>query len=493
MRQNLWWIDGGVYFGYQCEPAPDRNKPLAGTWRPKAEVHAYTRDRHLVTIGPNGSGKTRRLLIPNLHRLRNWSIVVIDPKGELVARTAAFRADYPDRDAEAKNVIVIDPFETVEKTYPRLVEKYPFLQSYGYNPVAALDPSTDDFEDDAKRLAEALIKPDDKGEKYWALSAQALLKGLLMVARLTGANLPDIRDWIGAKPDDLAASIDGLVDEKGKKQPGWVEGFREKCPAIAATLNRFSKISPDNRELFSILSTALTQTDWLDSRPVRRSLGVGGGFDFASLKQRPTTVYLVLPPRYFTTHATWLRLMVTSILLPLLRSIEDARVPVLFMLDEFAQLGHMEVIENNLALMRGYGVKLWTVFQDLSQAEDLYEKRWQSFLGNAGVVQSFAPQDWTTREHLSKLAGQRLYWLNTSSGSRSRSSGTSDSESVGLQESWQNIQAPIYAGQDLATMQEGQAVLFSDGKAPRSWLPDPSHIPDVQEMLARAEREIAGG
>lgn len=60
-------------------------------------------------------------------------------------------------------------------------------------------------------------------------------------------------------------------------------------------------------------------------------------------------------------------------------------VPVLLMLDEFAQLGPLLVIENNLAMMRGYGVKLWAVFQDLSQAQAIYKERWESCLGNAGV------------------------------------------------------------------------------------------------------------
>jgi hypothetical protein len=61
--------------------------------------------------------------------------------------------------------------------------------------------------------------------------------------------------------------------------------------------------------------------------------------------------------------------MVSSILRPLLRSVEGRAVPTLFLLDEFAQLGHMEMIEDNYALMRGYGVKLWTIFQDLNQAK----------------------------------------------------------------------------------------------------------------------------
>jgi type IV secretion system protein VirD4 len=68
----------------------------------------------------------------------------------------------------------------------------------------------------------------------------------------------------------------------------------------------------------------------------------------------------------------------------------------------------MQVIENNVALMRGYGLKLWLILQDLAQIQSLYKTRWESFIGNAGVVQSFAPQDVTTRDYLSNLSGQRL-------------------------------------------------------------------------------------
>ena len=85
------------------------------------------------------------------------------------------------------------------------------------------------------------------------------------------------------------------------------------------------------------------------------------------------------------------------------------------MLDEFAQLGHMEVIQDNYALMRGFGVKLWTIWQDLTQAKRLYKEQWESFISNAGIVHAFAPQDLTTREYLSKLSGERIIWHSKTS------------------------------------------------------------------------------
>jgi type IV secretory pathway TraG/TraD family ATPase VirD4 len=160
------------------------------------------------------------------------------------------------------------------------------------------------------------------------------------------------------------------------------------------------------------------------------------------------------------------------------------------MLDEFAQLGHLQIIENNLGLMREYGVKLWPVFQDLAQAKDIYQTRWESFVGNAGVLHSFAPQDATTRDYLSKLSGLRLYWIDTFSKSGGSSSGQQPSFSSGWQQGSQHLQGPVFWPQNLGAMNDGQAVLFSRGRAPRSWLPDPSEMSGIGEILIRAAREM---
>ena len=381
------------------------------------------------------------------------------------------------------SVVVVDPFAVLERDYPALVERYPFLKSAGFNPVAALDPDSDDFADDARGLAEALIRDDNKNEPHWARSAQDLVAGLLMCDRLeNGArgSLAMLRGYVSAEADALAADIREHLLPMASNQ----------SDAAVAKLSRFTKISGENRELFGILSTAQTQTSWLDSLPIKRDLN-RGTIGFGRMKHEPMTIYLILPPRYLATHSTWLRLMVTAVLQPLMRSVRPAPVPVLFMLDEFAQFGHLEVIENNLALMREYGIKLWPIFQDLAQAKDIYKTRWESFIGNAGVLQTFAPQDDTTRDYLSRLTGQRLYWLKTSNLSRSETVGPAYSATSGSQEGWQHLQGPICWPQGLARMNPGQAMLFAQGHVFRTWLPDPSEMPAVQAVLTRAAREAA--
>jgi type IV secretion system protein VirD4 len=484
LRPTQWLTDGALYMGLRVDDPLDAAHPLRCDWGevvakdgdyPKIRARS---DRHVMTIGPNGSGKTRRLLLPNLYYLKNWSIVVVDPKGELFAHTAMERSKTPGH-----KVVLIDPFGVVKSTYPHLAKRFP-CESHGFNPVSALDPVSPDFIDDAKALAEALIRVDDKSDKYWAQSAQALIKGLLLVIRLneTGGDvsLGKLRKLLGLDPQDLAAVLKVLIPL-----------YEGQCPAVAASLNRFTKFTPENKELFGIISTAVTQTDWLDSPAISADL-TRGSYDFQSLKQSPTTVYLVLPPRYLTTHGTFLRIMITAALSPLLRSVTDGMVPVLFMLDEFAQLGRMEIIKDNYALMRGYGIKLWTVWQDLNQAKLLYDDWWESFVSNAGMVQAFAPQDMTTRKYLSELADERLTWhtqkstsggFSLSRGGPSFNSGDSTSET--------HIKEPIMYPYELAQMKQGRSVLFTlRGEVLRAYFPDATALPGVRDMMAEAEQNL---
>ena len=126
--------------------------------------------------------------------------------------------------------------------------------------------------------------------------------------------------------------------------------------------------------------------------------------DFRTIKDRPTTVYLTLPATRLSTYGRFLRLMLSQIL----NSVYDAREPehqVLFLLDEAASLDRLEIIEDGVALMRGFHLKLWLLFQDLSQLKSIYSQRWPTFVANSGLRQFFSVNDLDTAEYVSKLMG----------------------------------------------------------------------------------------
>ena len=369
----------------------------------------YSGPLHLVLFGPNGAGKSTRLLVPNLLSIKGRSIVVIDPKGQLAAITAKYRHETIGDDVK-----IIDPFgvlaEEVRKDpYPyRYLTQHGLIESAGFNPLAALNPGLPSFYDDAKVIAEALIKIQGN-DPHWSESAQGLVTGLIMWEKKRNgkdANLENVRfmlteadTWERTFDPEAGRYVEGLVSGLSVTAAQMVaEGGYE----IASLAARFKKETP-TKEMESVRSAAETQTEWLLS-PLMRADLKKGGVDFSKLKSgdRPMTVYVILPSKYLESHSIWLRLVVSE---ALRASLTAGGRRVLLMLDEFGALGHLSMIERLWAVTRDYRVQMWPVFQDLPQLKELYSERWETILGMAGVVQSFRASGLTTAEWLSKRGG----------------------------------------------------------------------------------------
>jgi type IV secretion system protein VirD4 len=158
------------------------------------------------------------------------------------------------------------------------------------------------------------------------------------------------------------------------------------------------------REGASIVSTAREQLAFLDSAPMADVLR-SSPLRLGHIKAEPTTIYLCLPAARLATHARWLRLIITLALVELEKDQTSPAHPVLLMLEEFAALQRLEAIERAAGFMAGFGVRLWTILQDLSQLQAQYDKSWETFIGNAGVIQAFSNMDLATTGHLSKMLG----------------------------------------------------------------------------------------
>lgn len=68
-----------------------------------------------------------------------------------------------------------------------------------------------------------------------------------------------------------------------------------------------------------------------------------------------------------------------------------------------------------MGLMAGYGLQLWPILQDLSQLRALYGARANTFVANAGVLQTFGVNDYETAKALSQLMGQATTQYATTS------------------------------------------------------------------------------
>lgn len=448
---SVWETNNGVYLGYA-------SRNLRGVPDVPGDVPLrYADERSLITYGPNGSGKSRSLLLTNLFALRDWSVLVIDPKGQLAWQTAEYRAQYG-------KVIFLNPYEALG------------IMDDGFNPLSSLDPGNDEFSDDALAMAEAIIQIEGK-DPHFPASAQDLFTALMMYAVLQDdpmrRNLAYVRELL-CKP-----SLEFREVVKAMRVCGVVKDWEE----LSIKAGRYMDIGPENEELNSILSTAMTQTRWLDSRPIKKSTSMGH-YDFARMKEEPITIYLILPAKRLETQAPWLRLVITCALNRLMND-TTFHVPTMLMLDEFGQLGNLPSIDRYQALMRGYGVKMWAVLQDINQGFDTYGKRWESFIANAGVIQAFAPRDPTTAEYLSKLTGQTTAMVMSRSGSVDARTGIhAMSENL----TFSPAPVPGMLPQDIINMDKGYGLLFTHLTKGfvKSYMPDPSDM----DMLSRYIRPL---
>lgn len=357
----------------------ESGKVLLGEWTADGRNReiGWSDNRHVVTVAGSRAGKSSTVLIPNLRRYPG-SALVLDPKGELARATAGSRR------ALGQQVFILDPFGA---TGGLSHAHNPFDELAGGNP--------DHIGADAALLADALIISNDK-DPHWTDSAKNLIRGITLHLLSTGtkATIRELRRLLNADPDELETMLKAMVRS---------EAFDGAVANVGAAF--LGKAMAGGEELQSILSTAQEQTTPLDDV---RKITDRSDFRLRDLKRGPITIYLVLPAMRMGTHFRWLRLVIQQALAAM--ELEEAipTHPVLFLLEEFPVLGYLRPIETAAGFVAGFGVKLWTVLQDFSQLKVHYPKSWETFLGNAGVIQAFGNVDLTTTEYLSKRLGQSV-------------------------------------------------------------------------------------
>ena len=353
----------------------------------------YDGPAHLLTLAPTRAGKGVGTVIPNLLTVPR-SVLVIDPKGEnaKIAGEARKRLGA---------VHILDPFGVTG------------LPASAYNPLGRLSPESLDLGEDAASLSEALVMdpPGQQSDAHWNEEAKALLSGLIMFAVAhedqDRKTLATVREYLTLPPEKFRALLELMQDSAA------AGGL------IARAANRF--LGKSDREAASVMSSAQRHTHFLDS-PRIVAATARSDFQFSALRHDLTSIFLVLPPNRLDAYSRWLRLLVAQALQDIARDAEAAQAgsarlkqPALFLLDEFAALGRLEAVERAMGLMAGYGLQLWPILQDMSQLKDLYGARANTFVANAGVLQTFGVNDFETAKWLSQSMGKETIGYQTES------------------------------------------------------------------------------
>jgi len=390
----------------------------------------YDGPAHLLTMAPTRTGKGVGTIIPNL-LTADRSVICIDPKGENARIAGRAREKFGP-------VHVLDPFGVTG------------LPSAAFNPLDQLNQAGLDVAEDASTLADALVfdEPGMAGEAHWNEEAKALIGGLILhiVAQepRERRNLATLRDYLTLSPEAFAALLKDM------------QASAEAAGLVARAANRH--LGKSDREAAGVLSAAQRHTHFLDSPRMVAVLG-RSDFRFANLKRRNVSVFLVLPPDRLSTYSRWLRLLVAHSLTDMARDPAKPAVPVLYLLDEFAALGHLAPVERAMGLMAGYGVQLWPILQDVHQLRATYGQRAGTFLSNAGVLQVFGVNDHDSARLVSDLLGQETVVFQTMGRSL-------DSEKTGITYGEQHTARPLLTPDEVRNLPQNVELLFLAGQRP---------------------------
>ena len=338
--------------------------------------------KHMLTVAPTRAGKGTTVIIPNL-LLWEGSAVVVDPKGEAV------QATYKQRLRMGQNVIVLDPFDYLASIGVK-------IKTQTYNPLNEINPESLSYEDDVNAIADALVESrEDEKDPYFNQMATYMIEGACahMVTSKEDFPNPSLASLPSFYPTSREALIDLIVKMQDNERGG------------SLTQNTADSIMKGIRhDAFSSVETTYTaHTRWLNKKAYQKFLSTDDSFSLSELKERPTTIFLVV--NNIAPNRAFLRLFLN---LTVSRMLNGAftKQPVLLLMDEFLSLGRMPILFDSLTSMAGYGLILWPIVQDLKSLEKLYGDA-DKFVSSARCTQYFAVQDELSKEKIMEDLGQR--------------------------------------------------------------------------------------
>ncbi len=403
-------------------------------------INAKKHRRNLNTLvcGGSGAGKTRFYCKPNLMQA-NTSFVILDPKGEIVRDVGKLL------EAKGYEIKVLDLI-SMEK-------------SHCYNPFVYLHN-----DNDIQRLVTNLFKSttpkgSQSNDPFWDTAASMLLLALVFYLHYEAPpdeqNFAMVMEMLRAgaiedEDDNRPSPLDCLFDELADDNPDHIaiKYYRSYHSGSAKTLKSIQITLAARLEKFNLESlAALTSTDELE---------------LGTLGEKKTALFALIPDND-TSFNFLVSILYTQLFQQLFYSADHIHggslpIPVHFLMDEFANVSLPDDFDKILSVMRSRSVSVSIILQNLAQLKALFEKQWESIVGNCDEFLYLGGNEQSTHKYVSELLGKATIDTNT----YGKSEGRSGSYSTNYQISGRELLTP-----DEVRMLDNQyAILFIRGERP---------------------------
>ena len=352
----------------------------------------------------SGSGKSASYSIPNAFQMLG-SYVFTDPKGELYDKTAGY---LRKNGYEIKVLNLVNP-----------------ANSDGYNPLLHIRNQID-VDVIANTIVKGQKSEGSSSDPYWEDMAEMLLKALiyyLMAKRPEEEqNLASCSELVRAANTNGGSNLlTELMNELPLDHP--------------ARMNYKSiEIAPE-KTYGSILSSLQSKLGKFDSKDIAEVTSTDT-IDFDEIGSRKTAVYVISSD----THKAY-DFLLTIFFSQMIQQLYDfadknggrLKVPTFFILDEFANIGQIPDFDKKISTSRSRGISFSVILQNLDQLEAVYEKSYETIMGNCDTHVFLGSNSYKTVEYFSKALGEKTISRDSRSINRDKQfhrQGYSDSDQV---------------------------------------------------------------
>jgi len=399
----------------------------------------HRRNLNILICGGSGAGKTRFYAKPNVMQA-NTSMVILDPKGEITRDTGRL---LKEKGMEVKVLDLINMWK-----------------SFCYNPFVYLND-----DNDVQRLVTNLFKSTTpKGSQtqdpFWDTAASMLLLALIFFLKHEAPeeeqNFPMVMEMLRAgevreEDDSYQSPLDELFERLEMDNPDHiaVKYYKDYRSGSAKTLKSIQITLAARLEKFNLESLAsLTATDELN---------------LGSLGEKKTALFIIIPDNDSSFNFL-VSILYTQLFQQLFYTADhkyggSLPVHVHFVMDEFANVSLPDDFDKILSVMRSRSVSVSIILQNIAQLKALFEKQWESIMGNCDEFLYLGGNETSTHKLISEsFLGKETLDTNT----YGKSTGRNGNYSTNYQQSGRELLTP----DEVRMLDNRYALLFVRGERP---------------------------
>lgn len=387
---------------------------------------------NVLIVGGSGSGKSSAYTIPNAHQCLG-SYIFTDPKGEIYDRTAGY---LKSQGYEIRLFNLVNP-----------------ESSDSYNPIQHVQSDID-----VDIIASTIVR-GQKGEggnsdPYWDNMSELLLKALIYY--LIAARPPEEQNLASCAELVRAANTNGnsnILSELMSKLPY----------DHPARMNYKSVEIASDKTYSSILSSLQSKLGKFDSKEIADVTSTNT-INFEDIATKKVALYVVSSD----THAAY-DFLLTIFFSQMIQQLYDfadkhggkLAMPTFFILDEFANIGQIPDFDKKISTSRSRGISFSVILQNLDQLKSIYEKSYETIIGNCDTHVFLGSNSYTTVEYFSKELGEKT--ISHSSKSVNRGN---DNSRKGYSESSQIMARALMTPDELRRMPNEECIIYEKGLKP---------------------------